>query len=331
MAAGGYEISAAWKKLSQSERRYLSVSLDDSTFPATVYASLLENEDGTHTIGFCKLVSTGVYACSSRRPLKRTVRQATNVKHLTLTATLLGLLFGFFAKADDYQVVTEDWAPYNYLENDQITGMATDIIRAIMALTGDEFQMELLPSMRATRALQTRDKTIMFALFRTAEREPLYKWVGPILEASIHPYQLATSPQPVTSMEQLLSAPKITTRHAGLVPDLLQSRGFNNLDKSVARSPQLYRMLLAGRADIIIGDTDAGVAYYSNRLKIAPGTLRRIPVDIYRSALYIAFSPDSDDELVAEWASALEKLRSSGELARIQRHYERPIGQLPRR
>ncbi|WP_312486006.1 DUF736 domain-containing protein [Stutzerimonas nitrititolerans] len=50
LAADGYDIGAAWKKLSQAERPYLSVSLDDPAFPATVYARLLENDDGTHVL-----------------------------------------------------------------------------------------------------------------------------------------------------------------------------------------------------------------------------------------------------------------------------------------
>ncbi|HAQ73581.1 DUF736 domain-containing protein [Stutzerimonas nitrititolerans] len=50
LAADGYEIGAAWKKLSQAERPYLSVSLDDPAFPATVCARLLENDEGTHTL-----------------------------------------------------------------------------------------------------------------------------------------------------------------------------------------------------------------------------------------------------------------------------------------
>jgi len=49
-AAGGYDIGAAWKKVSQNERPYLSVSLDDPSFPATIYARLIEEEDGTHTL-----------------------------------------------------------------------------------------------------------------------------------------------------------------------------------------------------------------------------------------------------------------------------------------
>lgn len=244
----------------------------------------------------------------------------------TPAAALFCLLLGTVVRAGEYQVVTEEWAPYNYQENSQLTGMTTEIVRAIMALTGDDFEVLLQPSMRATQVLRTRSKTIMFSLFRTAERESLYKWVGPIVEESIHAYQLASTP-PVNSLEQLLHAPQITTRHAGLVPQMLQSLGFKNLDKSATESKLLYRMLLAGRTNIIVGDTDAGVAYYSRQLNIAPGTLRKIPIELYRSSLYIAFSLDSDDEVVAAWAKALEQLRRSGEVERIQRRYERSVGQ----
>lgn len=256
----------------------------------------------------------------------RTAYQAENVKHWTLAAASLWVLLGTPARAEPYQVVTEEWAPYNYEENNQLTGMTTEIVRAIMALTGDNFEVVLLPSMRASRVLQTRPRTIMYSMFRTAEREPLYKWVGPIAEDSIHPYQLANTP-PVNSLEQLLHAPKITTRHAGLVPNMLRSLGFNNLDKSATENLQLYRMLLAGRTSIIIGDTDAGVVFYSRQLNIAPGTLRQIPIELYRSSLYIAFSRDCEDELIAAWTNALEQLRHSGELERIQRQYQQPVGQ----
>ena len=43
-------VGAAWKKTSEAGREYLSVSIDDPSFPATVYARLIENEDGTHDL-----------------------------------------------------------------------------------------------------------------------------------------------------------------------------------------------------------------------------------------------------------------------------------------
>jgi polar amino acid transport system substrate-binding protein len=230
-------------------------------------------------------------------------------------------LIGAPASAGQYQVVTEEWAPYNYLENGRVSGMTTEIVRAIMKITGDDFEIALLPSLRSRLMLNTQPKTIMYSLFRTPERESLYKWIGPIVEESIFPYQLANAQPLVNSLQQLLRAPKITTRQAGIIPEMLRAQGFRNLDTSAGGNVQLYRMLLAGRTDIIVGDTRAGVAYYSRQLNVAPGTLRQVPVELYRASLYIAFSRDCDDKVLAAWSSALAQLRTSGELARIERRH----------
>lgn len=130
------------------------------------------------------------------------VFQAEHVKHSTITTALFCLSLGTSARAEPYQVVSKEWAPYNYQENGQLTGMATDIVRAIMALNGDDFEMLVLPSMRASHALQTRPRTIMFSMFRTAEREALYKWVVPSVEESIH--HRCASPLAVTVTTSLL-------------------------------------------------------------------------------------------------------------------------------
>ena len=44
---GNIEIGAAWKKVAkETGREYHSLKLDDPSFPAPIYASLVENEDG---------------------------------------------------------------------------------------------------------------------------------------------------------------------------------------------------------------------------------------------------------------------------------------------
>lgn len=50
VAGANYEIGAAWKKVSKADRPYLSATLDDPSFPATIYARLVEGEDGTHNL-----------------------------------------------------------------------------------------------------------------------------------------------------------------------------------------------------------------------------------------------------------------------------------------
>jgi uncharacterized protein (DUF736 family) len=50
LQAAGHDIGAAWKKTSEAGRDYLSVTIDDPSFPATVYARLIEGENGTHDL-----------------------------------------------------------------------------------------------------------------------------------------------------------------------------------------------------------------------------------------------------------------------------------------
>ena len=44
--AGSVEFGAAWKKTSGEGRDYLSVKLDDPSFPAPIYASLVDADEG---------------------------------------------------------------------------------------------------------------------------------------------------------------------------------------------------------------------------------------------------------------------------------------------
>jgi uncharacterized protein (DUF736 family) len=44
--SGATEFGAAWKKTSREERNYLSVKLDDPSFVAPIYASLVDAEEG---------------------------------------------------------------------------------------------------------------------------------------------------------------------------------------------------------------------------------------------------------------------------------------------
>lgn len=48
--AGATEFGAAWKRTSREEREYLSVKLDDPSFVAPIYCSLVQGEDGHNLI-----------------------------------------------------------------------------------------------------------------------------------------------------------------------------------------------------------------------------------------------------------------------------------------
>lgn len=49
-ASGDVEFGAGWTKTSREERPYVSVKLDDPSFPAPIYATLVEGDAGKHNL-----------------------------------------------------------------------------------------------------------------------------------------------------------------------------------------------------------------------------------------------------------------------------------------
>lgn len=242
-----------------------------------------------------------------------------------LAFSALGLAVGCSCLAGTtkpYQIVTEEWAPYNYSVEGRLKGISTDIVQGIMAQTGDHFPILVLPSLRTAVALDRGPRIIMYSLFRTPAREHKYKWIGPILEESVYPYKLRGLQPAIRSIEDLKSLSHITCRHGGTVPARLKSLGFDNLDMSATESIQLYKMLLSGHAEVIIGDTDLGVHYYIDQLNVPHERLEKIPIEVFRSSLYIAFSADADDATVNAWRLALKRMKDSGQLDRIRATYD---------
>lgn len=48
--ANGAEIGAAWSKISENERPYLAVKLDDPSFSEAIYCRLVELDSGRHQL-----------------------------------------------------------------------------------------------------------------------------------------------------------------------------------------------------------------------------------------------------------------------------------------
>lgn len=49
-ANNGAEVGAGWSKSSREDRPYVSVKLDDPSFDAPIYATLVEGEGGAHNL-----------------------------------------------------------------------------------------------------------------------------------------------------------------------------------------------------------------------------------------------------------------------------------------
>lgn len=228
-----------------------------------------------------------------------------------------------FAADTSTLIITEEWPPYNYTEEEKLTGFSVEIVQNMMQVMDKDYQIQLLPSMRTTRVISTRPRTIMFSLFRTPEREPNYKWIGPLINGAIFPYKKRDNKLKIESLEEMRNVRRIATRHSGLIPNILSAQGFENLDMTATSSLQVYRKLLVGRADIAISDTDLGVSYNLKLLGAEMAVLEKIPIIIFKSDLYIAASKDIADTEIQQWQSALDTLKENGIYDEIYEKYMR--------
>lgn len=226
-----------------------------------------------------------------------------------------------FAQAKPVSILTEEWAPYNYLEKGKLVGVSVEVVKGILKDLKLDCRIRVLPGMRASRILNTEPRTMMITMLRTPAREAQYKWIGPLGDDAIYFYTKKGSPLVVGSLEEAKKVRRIACRNAGLVHDVLHKHGFKNLDASAVDGPAIYRKLLADRCDLGVSDAPLGVKYLLKQWHLPPDTLVRTSVKVVESPLYIACSKDIPDAEIALWQTSLDKMKASGTYDSIHREY----------
>jgi len=201
------------------------------------------------------------------------------------------LAFSFFAapvwaQGRMINVVTEEWAPYNYTEDGVLKGFSVEIVQLIIKKLNAEAQIQVFPSIRASSMLNNDPRTMMITMLRTPEREGKYKWIGPLGDGAIYFYKKKGNPLVITTLEDAKKVKVIGCRSAGLVPTMLRTAGFTNLDDTSTDSMSIYKKLLADRCDLGISDAPLGVKYLLKKMNLPTDSLVQTTVKVVESALF---------------------------------------------
>ena len=96
--------------------------------------------------------------------------------------SLLLLVCGFSAPALALalQMLTEDYPPYNYLENKTLVGVSTEIVVEMGRRANVPMTFAIMPWPQAYDQTQMKVETCLFSTARLENRERIFKWVGPI-------------------------------------------------------------------------------------------------------------------------------------------------------
>jgi len=87
-----------------------------------------------------------------------------------------------FAAAQTINLLTEDAYPFQYLESGKLTGMSVEVVREAFKRAGVTHKDEMLSWKDAYDRAQLHPDTCVYSTSRSANREKVFKWVGPIVE-----------------------------------------------------------------------------------------------------------------------------------------------------
>lgn len=114
-----------------------------------------------------------------------------------ITLTCFFILAGVFipvsatpfpANHQNLTFLTEEFPPFNYLENSTPRGLAVDLLAAIMKEAGDEIpatDIRVVPLNEGLSAVRNTTGSVIFSIARTPNREKYYHWIGPFASYNI--------------------------------------------------------------------------------------------------------------------------------------------------
>ena len=76
--------------------------------------------------------------------------------------------------------VTEELPPYNMTVDGELTGMGTEVVKAVLEEAGEDVRIRSMPWARAYDSALNNANVLIYSIARTPQREPLFKWVGVI-------------------------------------------------------------------------------------------------------------------------------------------------------
>jgi polar amino acid transport system substrate-binding protein len=213
-------------------------------------------------------------------------------------------------------LTTEQAPPYSVREGERVIGIGADTVREIMGRANIDHTIELLPWKRAYTAALERSDACVFSTTRTPEREPLFKWIGPIGEADWVLMGRADRKLHLNSLEDARNY-RIGTYNGDARDQYLRARGFK-VDPAPNDLLNL-RKLMADRIDLWAASIRRGGVALA-RMGYAD---KVVPVFVFnRIRVYLACNRGVPDAMTARMETAYESMARDGSLERILHRYD---------
>lgn len=257
---------------------------------------------------------------------------STPSKHSTVTdvaaigrAAGLLLVLGLqsAALAGPLKIYGMENRPVTFMDGGRPAGMAVDLIEEIQRRLGERHPVELIPWARANTLAHGPD-VMLAAVVRTPERSHLH-FVGPIFTSRISAYVVKGRLPELRARDPALTSLRAGAQRSTVFSSLPKRMGYHLTDETNSADIAV-KMLMSKRFDV-----------WFTAEELMPGAMLRagfkpsqveLAFNLSVEGVYFAFSPGTDDNVIAAWAATLRAMKHDGSYLRIHRRWLSPT-QLP--
>lgn len=250
--------------------------------------------------------------------------------------SLLLLIFAASVGAGDgpakkLKYYTEQYPPYNFMENGQLQGISVDLLRRMayrLGVTIAAKDITIGPWTEGYRQVLKNKDTVLFSVTRTGKREKLFQWVGPISPTRIVLFtrkDRPLKPAPGTGLEGL----KIGAIRDDIGQQLAAAQGVTGKQLTLSRrAGELVRLLEEGKIDAWAYEETAG-KWFIKHEAADPGNIE-VSRTLYEGELYFAFHRRTPPAVIVSFQGALDELKKeksadgSSAYEKIFDHYLKP-------
>lgn len=243
---------------------------------------------------------------------------------LLLCLAVAGLAPTPAAADEPLRVVTEEFPPYNFIDKGRVTGLATEVVEAVLKEIGVRATIQSMPWARAYDIARNGENVLIYSITRTAEREKMFKWIGPVAPADWALFALRGHEVPLKQLADA-KAYRTATVNEDAGEQYLVANGFvigANLQSSNKYAFN-YEKLRGGRVDLWVAN-GLVAAHLVREAGDDPTKVlvRALPLPgLGDGGMYMAFSARTSDEMVERFRKGLVAIKKNGTFDVLQKKW----------
>ncbi len=210
-------------------------------------------------------------------------------------------------------LLTEEYPPFAFTQDGEITGSSVDQVRRIMAEIHPDYTLDIVPWARAIATAETDPATCVFTTTLLPERITRFKWVSPLNIDTLMLVGRAGGKALPRSVEAA-KAFTVAVHKDDLGEIFARAQGFRHVDTAPSVDLSLKK-LLAGRVDLVLLTRKT----FDDLRKQGEPLEAILDVETYRAG--IACNKAVPDRLIADMQAVLDRLIADGTQAEMERRY----------